>query len=121
MSQQALLRKAFIAVLGYVPEKGKLVITDEQRELVWKEIEKTVDDPAWIRKTGQARTKEEIRAYTIGRNPTDLIQAYVIQRRTTKEIEATPATPVKAKMTPQEILALREAGFSVEDIMKLCA
>ena len=127
MSQQALLRKAFMVVLGYVPAKGTLVISDEERELVWLEIQKTVADPVWIRKNGVARTEDEIRRYTLGRAPTDLIQAYVIQRAVKPKEEvvapvasAAPASKA-AKMSPQEILALREAGFSVEDIMKLCA
>ena len=125
MSQQALLRKAFMVVLGYVPAKGTLVISDEERELVWLEIQKTVADPVWIRKNGVARTEDEIRRYTLGRAPTDLIQAYVIQRavKPKEEVVVERAAPASkaAKMSPQEILALREAGFSVEDIMKLCA
>lgn len=125
MSQQALLRKAFMVVLGYVPAKGTLVISDEERELVWLEIQKTVADPVWIRKNGVARTEDEIRRYTLGRAPTDLIQAYVIQRavKPKEEVVVERVAPASkaAKMSPQEILALRQAGFSVEDIMKLCA
>ena len=81
-TQQSVLRDALTLVLGFVPVKGALTITTEQRVLVADEMMKTYDVD-WTIKSDVARL--DPRAYIVGDKSTDLIQSWTFKHLTAAE------------------------------------
>lgn len=79
-SQQAALRQALTMVLGVTPVKGSLVISDEQRAKVGEIMMDWLKQDLWSIKPGTRAAAEPLR-YITGKNPTDLIQAWVVVKQ----------------------------------------
>lgn len=107
-SQQAALRMAFETVLGSVPKKGELVISDEQRTAVGTLMVGWLKDGLWSIKDG-TRAAAEPMLYITGKRPTDLIQAWMKVKK--KESDAAPSGDeflAKVKMALEAGLITKE-------------
>ena len=122
-TQQDVLRAALTLVLGSIPVKGQLKITPEQRELVADEMMKTYEID-WVIKSEVA--KGNPRSYIVGVKSTDLIQSWTFKHLTNAE-RAAKAAPVAAAVAPRaaytvaQILELKAAGLTIDEIRALMA
>lgn len=117
-SQQEMVRFACMSVLGKIPAKGadaKEVFTPEVREKI-AEFMMPLLGVEWEIKSD--RTKARARDYITGVQSTDLLQNWTFEKTPKdKKAESAPVAVVsKPKLTVEEIIKMKEAGFSVEDI-----
>ena len=87
-TQQAALKEAFTQVLGAVPTKGQVEISEEQRAKMGELMMGWLKEGLWSIKDG-TRAAQFPLEYIVGKRPTDLIQAW-IKPRHKKEPEAAP-------------------------------
>jgi hypothetical protein len=75
-SQQDALRTALAQVLGTVPSKGSLVISDEQRQQVGTLMMGWLKEERWSIRPGTRASQNPLN-YIVGKQPTCLIEAWV--------------------------------------------
>jgi len=119
-SQQEMIRVACMSVLGKVPAKGqesKEVFTVEVREKI-AEVMMPLLGIEWEIKSEKAR--ERAKDYIVGVQSTDLLQNWTFLKRDPKEKKSEGSSAVsKPKLSVDEIIQMKEAGFSIEDIKAL--
>lgn len=79
-SQQAALRQAFTTILGSVPRKGELVITEEQRLKVGELMMEWFKVGLWSIRPGTKASGNPFN-YIVGKEPTCLIEAWIQPRK----------------------------------------
>lgn len=107
-SQQEALRQAFTQVLGFVPAKASLVITEEQRAAVGEVMMAWLKDGRWTIRPGTRAFQNPLN-YIVGKQPTCLIEAWVTPKQSKQLPPAAPSNPSNDKF--QLIKQAVEAGI----------
>ena len=105
-SQQEALRTAFVQVLGFVPSKASLVITEEQRAAIGEVMMAWLKDGRWTIRPGTRAFQNPLN-YIVGKQPTCLIEAWITPKQAKQP--AAPPNPSNDKF--QLIKQAVEAGI----------